>query len=134
YEEVTKDVGQTLAFAVRATDASGTTTLYTGIVGPVAAASSSLSATAQPTVTGSALQGQTLQGGGGSWSAPPTSIGYQWLRCNTNGRLCAPIPGAAAATYVPTAEDAGHALVVLVQAAVGGATQGALSSPTAAVR
>jgi hypothetical protein len=133
YEEVAKDVGQTLAFAVHAGDSVGTTTLYTGIVGPVAAASSVLVATAQPTATGTAQQGQTLQAGGGSWSATPTALGYQWLRCNPNGRLCAPIPNATAATYVPTADDAGHALVVLVQATANGETQGALSGPTAVV-
>jgi Ig domain of plant-specific actin-binding protein len=134
YAEVDKDVGQTIAFAVRATDAVGTTTLYTGIVGPTAAASSALTATAQPAVTGTAQQGQTLQAGSGSWTVAPSALGYQWLRCNANGRLCGPINGATAATYVPTADDAGHALVVLVQATVNGATQGALSGPTAVVR
>jgi hypothetical protein len=133
YEEVAADVGQTLAFAVRASDSTGTTTLYTGVVGPVAAASAKLAATAQQTLTGTARQGQTLQAGSGAWTETPTAVGYQWLRCNTNGRLCTPITGATASTYAPTAADAGHALVVLVQASVNGATQGALSGPTAAV-
>jgi hypothetical protein len=129
YEEVVKDVGQTLAFAVRATDSAGTATLYTDVVGPVAAASSKLAATAQPTITGPAQQGQTLQAGSGAWAETPSAIGYQWWRCNANGRLCQQIPGATAATYVPTAADAGGTLVVLVQATANGVTQGALSSP-----
>jgi hypothetical protein len=133
YEEVAKDVGQTLAFAVRASDSAGTTTLYTGVIGPVAAASSSLAATAQPTITGTAQQGQTLQAGGGAWTQTPTAVGYQWLACNANGRLCAPIAGATAATYAPTSADAGHSLVVLVQATANGVTQGALSGPTPVV-
>ena len=133
YEEVAKDVGQTLAFAVRASDSAGTTTLYTGVIGPVAAASSSLAATAQSTITGAAQQGQTLQAGSGGWTQTPTAVGYQWLLCNPNGRLCTAIAGATAATYAPTSADAGHSLVVLVQATVNGVTQGALSSPTPVV-
>jgi hypothetical protein len=134
YEEVARDVGQTLAFAVRASDPAGTTTLYTGVVGPIAAASSALAATAQPTVTGSAVQGQTLQAGGGAWTEAPSAIGYQWLRCNPSGRLCAPVAGATAAAYTPTAADTGHSLVVLVQATSSGVTEEALSSPTSVVR
>ena len=133
YTEVATDVGQTLAFAVRASDSAGTTTLYTGVVGPIATASSALSATAQPTITGSARQGQTLQAGSGAWTETPSAIGYQWLRCNANGRLCAPIPGATASTYTPAATDAGHSLIVLVQATANGVAQGALSSPTSVV-
>ena len=40
----------------------------------------------------------------------PSAFGYQWQRCNENGRLCAPIAGATAATYVTTGDDVGHAL------------------------
>jgi hypothetical protein len=130
YQEVDADVGQTLAFAVRAGDSTGTTTLYTGVIGPVAAASTRLAATAQPTLTGTARQGQALQAGSGAWTETPTALDYQWLRCNTNGRLCAPIPGATASTYTPGAADAGYSLVVLVQASANGMTQGALSGPT----
>jgi hypothetical protein len=134
YEEVAKDVGQTLAFAVHAGDSAGTTTLYTGVVGPIAAAAAALAATAQPTITGSAQQGQTLQAGGGAWTETPSATAYQWLRCNANGRLCAPIAGATAATYVPAAADSGHAVVLLVEATANGVTQGALSIPTPVVR
>jgi hypothetical protein len=133
YQEVAADVGQTLAFAVRASDSTGTTTLYTGVVGPVAAASAKLAATAQPTITGTARQGQTLQAGSGAWTETPTSVAYQWLLCNVNGRLCTPIAGATSSTYTPAAADVGHSLVVLVQASASGITQGALSGPTAAV-
>ena len=79
-------MGQTLAIAVRAGDSAGQTTVYTGVVGPIAAASAALSATAQPTIAGSAQQGQTLQAAGGSWTQTPSAIGYQWLRCNASGR------------------------------------------------
>ena len=55
-------------------------------------------------------EGQTLQVSAGSWSPTPAAVGYQWQRCNPNGRLCTPIPGATASTYAVTAADTGHAL------------------------
>ena len=58
---------------------------------------------------------------------------YQWQRCNPNGRLCTPIAGATASTYAVTAADTGHALLAVVRATVGAASQDALSVATPAV-
>jgi hypothetical protein len=60
-------------------------------------------------------------------------VSYAWQRCNANGRICTPIAGATAATYVPIAADVGHALVVVATATVGGAKQAVLSVATDAV-
>ena len=127
------DVGHTLGFAVRATVTTGTTTAYAPLVGPVAAADAALVSTAQPTIGGAAVAGQTLQVAGGGWSQAPTALGYQWQRCNANGRLCTPIAGATASSYATTADDAGHRLLVLVHATAGSAAQDALSDATAVV-
>jgi fibronectin-binding autotransporter adhesin len=123
YTQVPKDVGATIGFSVRATDATGTNTAYASLVGPVAAASSPLYSTVQPTITGTPAAGQALQVGAGSWSQTPSAYGYRWLRCNANGRLCATIAGANAAAYTVTAADSGHALVAVVQATAGAVTQ-----------
>jgi len=123
YTQVPKDVGATIGFAVHATDAAGANTGYASLVGPVAAAGSPLYSTAQPTISGTATLGQALQVAPGSWSQAPTAFGYRWLRCNANGRLCAPIAGATAAGYTVTAADSGHALLAVVQATAGGVTQ-----------
>ena len=133
YTLVAKDVGQTLGFAVHATDVTGTATAYASLIGPVAGADAVLVATEQPKVAGSARQGQTLQVSGGSWNQPPTSVTYVWQRCNTNGRLCIPIAGATAATYAVTAADGGHALLAIVQAQANGIPQAALSVATSVV-
>ena len=125
------DVGQTLGFTVRASDAGGTTAAYASLVGPVAAASAGLVSTGQPLVTGTASVGGTVQVSSGGWTQAPASLGYQWVRCNANGRLCVPIAGATGASYVVTAEDAGHALAALVHATLGAAAQDALSTATA---
>jgi fibronectin type 3 domain-containing protein len=131
YTQVAKDVGQTLGFAVRATDATGTATVYTGLVGLVAGAAAKLVATAQPTIDGSAKQGQTLHVSNGSWNQDPTAFSYQWQRCNANRRVCVPIPGATASSYTLTAADAGQSVLALVQAVANGVPQATLSTTVA---
>jgi hypothetical protein len=140
YTLVAKDVGQTLGFAVHATDATGTATAYAKLIGPIAATSSKLVATAQPTIVGAAKLGQTLQVSEGTWNRKPDSVTYAWQRCNPNGRLCVPIAGATAGTYAVAAEDAGYTLVAVVQAQANGVqaqakgvTQAALSIATPVV-
>jgi hypothetical protein len=130
YTQVAKDVAHTLGLTVKATDAGGTTTAYASLVGPVAAATAALVSTVQPTLSGTPAAGQTLQVTAGTWSQTPTALAYQWQRCNANGRLCASIAGATAATYTVTAPDAGHALLAIVQATAAGITQPTISVGT----
>ncbi|HEY4412885.1 MAG TPA: hypothetical protein VGN06_07795 [Gaiellaceae bacterium] len=122
YTAVAKDAGQTLALAVK----TGTTSAYASLVGPVAAATAAAS-TVQPPLTGNAVQAQTLTVGPGTWSASTSSVAYAWQRCNANGRICAPIAGATAASYVPVADDVGHAVAVVVTATIAGKTAAAFS-------
>lgn len=105
------DVGHTVTLTITAKDGVATTTVYVSAVGQVVAKGAA--APAQPTLSGSATL--TVAGGG----AP-----YAWLRCNANGRACVAIAGATAATYTPTAAEAGHTLV---------ATAGGALSPRSAV-
>jgi large repetitive protein len=128
-----KDVGHTLGFAVHAADKTGTTTAYASLIGPVAAASATFVSNGQPTISGTAAPGQTLQVSTGSWSQPPSALTYQWQRCNTNGRLCTPIGGATTSSYTPTADDTHHTLLAVVHATAGAAAQDAFSSATALV-
>jgi hypothetical protein len=133
YTLAAQDVGQTIGFGVRATDKQGTTDAYASLVGPVAALTAKLVSTGQPTITGVPKEGQTLQVSAGSWSPIPATVSYQWQRCNPNGRLCKPLPGATASSYAVTGADTGHALVAVVRATVGTASQEALSVATPAV-
>jgi hypothetical protein len=127
YTQVAKDVANTVGLAVRATDANGTTSAYSSLVGPVAAARSALYSTAQPTISGTPTPGQALQVNPGSWNQTPTAYAYQWQRCNANGRLCAAIPNATAAAYTVTGDDSGHTVLAVVQATAAGVSQGAWS-------
>ena len=69
-----------------------------------------------PTITGRAQIGRRLAGTKGSWSRPPTTYLFQWLRCNVRGGSCVAIGGATHASYKLTKHDAGHRLRVRVTA------------------
>jgi hypothetical protein len=133
YRQVATDVGQLLGLAVRASDKAGTTTGYASLIGPVAATTATLVSVGQPLVTGTPAPGETLQVTPGAWSQVPGTYGYQWQRCNANGRLCTAIDGATAASYVVAPTDAGHALVAVVRVTLGDASQDAWSRATPAV-
>jgi hypothetical protein len=133
YTPVLKDVGETIALTVTATDSVGPAVAYASLVGPVAGEDSPLTPTTLPTLTGAATVGGTLAIARGVWATPPTGFTYAWLRCNANGRLCVAIPGATTPSYLLTTADAGHALVADVVASGAGTTQAALTSATAPV-
>jgi hypothetical protein len=122
YTVVAKDSGHTVGLTVQVSGAPA----YASLVGPVAA-SGALASTAQPGLTGKPQQGQTLTVTPGTWTSASASVTYAWDRCNANGRICSAIAGATAATYVPVADDVGHALVALGTATAGGKTQAAFS-------
>jgi len=65
-----------------------------------------------PTITGTAVLGQTLTENQGSWQNNPTSYSYQWEDCDGTGSNCSAIAGATAPTHVVTTADMGHALSV----------------------
>jgi hypothetical protein len=133
YTPVAKDSGRTIGLTVKVSDAVGSSTAYASLVGPVADAGATLTPTTVPTISGTARVGGALSVGWGVWSPQPAKYAATWLRCNANGRLCAPIAGATKTTYKPTAADTGHTLVAAVAASSGGATQSALTAATAPI-
>ena len=56
-----KDVGKTIGLTVTATDASGSTSAYASLVGPVANTTPLLVSIAQPQITGLPVEGKPLQ-------------------------------------------------------------------------
>ncbi|HEY2542268.1 MAG TPA: GH25 family lysozyme [Gaiellaceae bacterium] len=105
--------------------------------GPIAVApnpSGAPAAIIPPTIIGTVKTGMLLTAQPGSWSGgKPVTFTYQWQRCDAAGGTCTPITGAASDTYKPTADDAGHALVVTVTAQSSGGGAAAASAPTVAV-
>lgn len=79
--------------------------------------------TAPPTITGSAIEGQTVSCSLGTWSGSPT-LTRQWLRAGV------PIGGATGQDYVLTAADVGHQVTCEVTAT---AVDGQASATSAAI-
>jgi hypothetical protein len=66
-----------------------------------------------PTIGGTAVQGELVSESHATWAnGPVSSYSYQWLRCNSAGANCVPIPGETSQVYRVTAADVGSALAV----------------------
>jgi hypothetical protein len=89
---------------------------------------------ALPTISGSAVRGQTLTATSGSWSGDaPITFAYHWRRCNASGAGCADIGGATGTTYVVADADVGATLRVRVDATNSAGAGSAVSNATAKV-
>lgn len=86
-----------------------------------------------PTISGTALVGQTLVATHGTWSGTPTSFHYAWSRCDTAGAACLAISGATSKIYTVTATDVGHTIRVTVTARNASGATPATSAQTAIV-
>ncbi len=73
--------------------------------------------TAEPKISGTAQEGQTLTASSGSWTSTSTiTYAYQWRRCDAQGAGCANIGGADTSTYLVKHGDIGDTLRVRVTA------------------
>jgi hypothetical protein len=92
------------------------------------------SSSAPPSISGSAVVGQTLTASNGSWAGTtPMSYGYQWKSCDASGASCSPVSGATASTFVLPSSAVGARIVVSVTASNTVGSTSASSTPTAAV-
>ena len=90
--------------------------------------------TSLPSISGSAVQGQTLTAGPGSWSGSPVpTLTYQWLRCDSAGVNCAAIAGATGQSYLLAAGDVGFTIEVQVTGTNSVGSAGACSGQSATV-
>lgn len=112
----------------------------TATAGPVVAPAPAQAANvfadlSSPTITGTAVEGQTLSEVHAVWSTPPASDVIQWDRCNSSGNDCESISKATSQTYRLTAADVGFTIRVGESASdAAGAVTPAMSEPTAVVQ
>jgi hypothetical protein len=111
------DVGHTIVVQETATNATGPTvasSAATAVVAPpLAPALPAPAIKTQPTISGAATQGQTLTETNGTWdNSPVPPFTYQWEDCDNTGAGCTAISGATNQTYLLTAHDVGHTIVV----------------------
>jgi hypothetical protein len=90
----------------------GTASAGSTVEAPGKAAPANVSA---PTVSGNALQGQTISASIGSWSGPSATYTLQWQRCDASGGACGPT-GAGDGSYGLGSTDVGSTLRVMVTA------------------
>lgn len=125
------DVSRTVRAIVTGTNATGSAAAPSSATPPIRSMPSALT---QPKISGTAMQGSTLSAGRGTWSGYPTpTLRDQWQRCNRTASACADIPGATATTYVPTGNDVGSKLRLVVKATNAAGSNTAQSGVTAVV-
>jgi hypothetical protein len=89
---------------------------------------------ADPVISGTAREGQTLTASSGSWGGTlPISYNYAWQRCDTSGANCKAISGASNPTYKLVTADVGSTVRVKVTAANSAGTASVFSLPTGVV-
>ena len=139
YTLAASDVGGTMRVVVTASNAGGSTPASSAATAAVVPAPPppppppAPTNTALPTVSGSAVEGQTLSASNGSWTGSPTSYAYQWQDCNSSGESCVSISGATASSYKLAARDVGSTMRVVVTASNAGGSTPASSAATAVV-
>jgi hypothetical protein len=130
YEAGAADGGNTLEVRVSATNSRGTTAAPSKPTSVVVGVPASQKV---PRITGRARVGRQLVAGRGSWSGPPETYRFQWLRCNASGGSCVHINRATHPKYRLTKRDARHRLRVLITAVNAAGSKTATSRSTARV-
>jgi hypothetical protein len=110
---VSADLGRRLEARVSATNAVGTAQALSGLSAVIVAVPHIRKA---PHISGRARVGGMLSTSHGSWTGPPKSYRYQWLRCNAQGASCVHIQHATHSAYRVTQHDVGHRLRIRVTA------------------
>lgn len=88
----------------------------------------------EPSITGTATVGSTLQANRGEWSGQqPITYTYAWQRCNAQGDNCSEIQGANDTDYEVRDADSGRTIRVRVTARNDRGQTSAISNPTGVV-
>ena len=126
------DAGHTVRVEVTYTNAAGSDT---GHSTPSAVVQGNAPVnTTDPSLSGTARDGQALTLDDGDWSGTPALVpAYQWQRCDASGTSCADIAGQTGLSYTLQGADVGHTVraVVTVTNAWGEASEAA--DPSAVV-
>jgi hypothetical protein len=126
------DAGFQMRSQVVATNADGSTKATSNPTSVVTSARPTN--TKEPSISGTATVGSTLQANRGEWAGEqPITYSYVWLRCSAQGDNCAEISGATDTTYELVASDKGRTLRLRVTARNDRGATSAISNPTAVV-
>ncbi len=129
------DLGHRLAVQVTATNSAGRNVRSSAPTGLVKAAPTNapVNSTA-PSISGSAIQDNTLTASNGVWNGATPTFAYHWQRCDTAGANCASILGATSQTYQPSSLDVGNTLRVVVVATNAEGSAASISHQSSTIR
>jgi hypothetical protein len=130
------DLGHRLRVIVTATDSAGTNSRNSALTPIIRAAAANAPVnTTRPSISGSAVEGNTLTASNGTWNgASPITYTYQWQRCDATGALCHNITDAKSQTYTPTSLDVGSTLRIVVLATNANGSGASISHQSTAIR
>ena len=130
YTLVAADVAHTVRVLVTAVNADGRDVAPSEPT-EIVASKNGPKSTARPEISGDTTVGGELTASNGSWTPAPSSYGYQWQRCDTDGTNCLNVAGANGQSYGIRAVDEGMRMRVLVIARTQSDDRaGALSVPS----
>jgi len=132
YELRQADAGFRIRSQVAAENADGSakgTSNPTGVV-----TSARPTNTKEPSISGAASVGSTLQANRGEWAGEqPITYSFAWQRCSAQGDNCSEISGATDTAYQIRSADSSRTLRVRVTARNDRGTTSAISNPTSVV-
>jgi hypothetical protein len=129
------ELGDRLRVIVTATNSAGTNSQNSPLTAVVKPAPANAPVnTTRPSISGSAVEGNTLTASNGSWNGATATYTYQWQRCDATGAGCHVITDATSQTYSPTSLDAGNTLRVVVTAANSSGSGASISHQSAVIR
>jgi hypothetical protein len=128
------DIGSTVRVEVTGTNAEGFASAQSAPTALVTAQTAPVN-TAEPVISGSPVEGSTLNATTGTWTGTSITFAYQWVRCGPDGGLsdgsnCPSIPGATSESYTLDAADIGQRLRVQVTASNATGATAAASNAT----
>jgi hypothetical protein len=134
YTLTSDDVGHRLRVLVTAVNSDGAGTAQSKATDIVKAAPPQAPKnTTEPSISGTAQQGQTLTANPGEWSGnKPIQFAYRWRRCDAKGGDCSNT-SLTSQTYLLGATEVGHTLRVLVTASNSVGSSAAISNATSVV-
>ena len=128
YSLTSPDVGSKLQVKVKGTNTAGNSTATSATTAQIEG--NDPTNTSAPTVSGNAVDGQTMTADKGTWTGTtPIDYAYQWQRCDAQGANCTDIAGAQTTAYGLTPADVGTTVRMKVTAT--NATHHPIDQPSA---
>jgi autotransporter-associated beta strand protein len=131
YTPVASDAGSTLRVVETASKSGYADAVSTS--GRALVANATFTTDTAVSISGTPTVGTAFASTAGSYTPTPTSVSYQWERCDSFGSSCSNISNATASSYTPVAGDVGSTLRVVETVSSAGYDDGGSTTSASAV-